>query len=143
MQRARCDRPAPSFARETLKTRHAKVVKKAKKLNTLAPPERHKLRITIKKLRYASEFFGALFGAAKKQKAMASRLETLQEALGRLNDFAIHKQIAGEITGPARRPREAYAIGIVAGHEEAEAGAFLTAAKKAGARLKNEKAFWA
>jgi CHAD domain-containing protein len=50
------------------------------------------VRIEIKKLRYATEFFEALFkggGAKKKKRAALNTLEALQETLGELNDIAV------------------------------------------------------
>ena len=54
--------------------------------------ERHQVRIEIKKLRYATEFFESLFkggGAKKRKRAALSTLEALQETLGELNDIAV------------------------------------------------------
>jgi CHAD domain-containing protein len=73
------------------------VRKQGRRLAEVTPEERHQVRIEIKKLRYATEFFESLFkqGAAKrrKRKAMES-LEALQEVLGDLNDIAVGADIA-------------------------------------------------
>ncbi len=149
MQRARRERPILSFARETLATRTRKVVKKARKVETLEPRARHKLRIAAKKLRYAGEFFAALYigkkAKARQQKVSAS-LEALQNALGRLNDFSIHQKMAGKIIAAPKTAgsrKEAYGFGIVTGHELGESKGFLAAARKACGQLKAHTPFWA
>jgi triphosphatase len=47
--------------------------------------ERHELRIALKKLRYAAEFFRSLFPGERTKKYL-KRLATLQGALGHIND---------------------------------------------------------
>src|SRR5262249_33869652 len=58
-------RNAGNFARDELARRVRKVSRKAEKLAKLDPRQRHKLRIAIKKLRYAAEFFTSLFDVRK------------------------------------------------------------------------------
>jgi len=149
MQRAHRERPILSFAGETLATRTAKVIKKARKLESLQPRARHKLRIAAKKLRYAGEFFAPLYDGKKattRQQKMSASLEALQDALGRLNDFAVHQKMAGKIIAapkPQGSPKEAYGFGIVTGHELGASKGFLAAACKAYTQLKAQKPFWA
>ena len=148
MQRAHRERPVLSFAGETLTTRTRKVLKKARKLKSLLPRARHRLRIAAKKLRYAGEFFATLYDGKKakaRQQKMSANLEALQDALGRLNDFAVHQKMAGKIISApktAGNPKEAYGFGIVTGHELGESKGFLATACKAGTRLKAQKPFW-
>ncbi len=102
---------------------------------------RHKLRIGIKKLRYATEFFDSLFGGSKsRRKKLADLLEELQESLGRLNDFSVHRKLAGNIVHQGkhrdrRRPEKAFAMGIVTGNEQAQFKALINSAIKAGERI--------
>lgn len=51
------------------------------------PPSLHELRIAIKRLRYAIEFFGPLM-PGKAGNAVIKRLALLQDELGQLNDLA-------------------------------------------------------
>jgi CHAD domain-containing protein len=44
-----------------------KAMKKAKRIRQLDSQQRHKLRIAVKKLRYAGDFFGHLFAAARRR----------------------------------------------------------------------------
>jgi CHAD domain-containing protein len=56
--------------------------------------QRHRLRIEIKKLRYAVEFAEALHTRAEKQKRFGKSVQDLQEALGHLNDAAVARTLA-------------------------------------------------
>ena len=51
------DRPIVDFADRLLAKRHRKALKLGRDFAGLAPEERHRLRIALKKLRYATEFF--------------------------------------------------------------------------------------
>jgi inorganic triphosphatase YgiF len=90
--RKRRDQPAAALAEEELGRRWKKIIKQGRNLVELDPEERHQVRIEIKKLRYATEFFESLFkggGAKKRKRAALSTLEALQETLGELNDIAV------------------------------------------------------
>ena len=74
---------------------------------------RHRLRIEVKKMRYALEFFRALFRSeAEDQERFADSIEDLQESLGGLNDivtarrFAMHDE-AGDQRQERRLVRQA------------------------------------
>jgi len=149
LTRAQRDRPVREFAREILSQRAKKIVKKSKKVQELDARSRHKLRIAVKKLRYSTDFFASLFG---KPKAKAARkpfrkaLKALQEALGKINDIAVHDKLAREFVQPdkpsKKRPQEAYAMGLLTGREQKKAHACIAAAKKAGKALSTAEPFW-
>ena len=102
MRRCRRARPAKDLAREALSKRTKKIVNKIEKLEKLDAAHRHKLRIAIKKLRYAMEFFDTLFAVRKKErKALSKVLEKLQTAMGKLNDIRVQRG-----TGKQNSPRE-------------------------------------
>lgn len=75
------------FAHQRLR----RLLKKVQQLASLAriedPPSLHELRIAIKRLRYAIEFFGPML-QGKSGATLVSRLAGLQERLGHLNDLA-------------------------------------------------------
>ena len=75
------------FAHRRLK----RLLKKVQELASLAriedPPTLHELRIGIKRLRYAIEFFGPMLHGHSAT-ALVNRLAGLQERLGHLNDLA-------------------------------------------------------
>ncbi|WP_221795726.1 CYTH and CHAD domain-containing protein [Aquisediminimonas sediminicola] len=83
-----------------LQSRYRKVKKAGQHFQQLDAPGRHQLRIEIKKLRYAADFFGSLFpGSAqcdeqrKPHQAFVDALTRLQDLLGELNDLATGREI--------------------------------------------------
>jgi CHAD domain-containing protein len=60
----RLTEPARLFARETLERLHKRALKRGRQLSQKAPEERHKVRIALKHIRYAAEFFSFFFSAA-------------------------------------------------------------------------------
>ena len=139
--------PADAFASEQLAQRWRKVRKKGKALARLDAHSRHKLRIHAKKLRYAAEFFAALFPAKralKRRKLFLRALERLQDELGDLNDIAVHeKRIAALGIGRRRsNPNRVFAAGLLTGRENARAEAALAAAADAYDDLAKVKLFW-
>ncbi len=75
---------------------HDKVRKTAKRFETLSVAERHRLRIDVKRLRYATDFFGALY-PRKKVRRYAARLTKIQDALGYRNDVAVARGLVARL----------------------------------------------
>ena len=83
---------AAEFAASALDRLHGKVKKKGRHLRSLDDADLHKLRIAAKKLRYAAEFFGALFRSARDRKHLERfmhDLRALQDRLGALQDIVV------------------------------------------------------
>jgi inorganic triphosphatase YgiF len=101
--RKRRDKPVTLLAEDELGRRWKKIIKRGRNLVELDPDERHQVRIEIKKLRYATEFFESLFkgNGAKKKRAALSTLEALQETLGELNDIAVGSHMDPSATADA------------------------------------------
>ena len=139
-------RKAGDFARDELAQRVKKVTRKADKLAALDARQRHKLRIAIKKLRYAAEFFAGLFDRRKAHKRLRRferQLESLQDCLGALNDIAVHEKLAGKVVGrPGGRRQRAFAIGLVSGREQARITPLRDAAEAAADRFAEVRPFW-
>jgi triphosphatase len=141
--------PIGDFAARELSRRSDKIIEKSKKLGDLDPRQRHKLRIAIKKLRYACEFFAGVYDGGKarrRRKELGATLKSLQSALGKLNDMQVHDQMARGFAKPKRgakkKAQKAFAIGLLAGKEHAEAKTLLAAAVKAGRQVAGLKPFW-
>lgn len=143
--------PIGEFAAALLKKRAKRIRKDGAKLETLDPETRHEVRIEVKKLRYAVEFFESVFvgedgasrgkKAAKRHAAMLAQLEALQEDLGALNDIAV----GGEMAAGFPEPDEALARGLAALERpdgSATAAEHLRAARKAYDRFVEAKPFW-
>lgn len=134
--RADDDRMIAAYAAEVLDRRIGKARKQGKHLDDLDPRQRHKLRIKIKKIRYAIDFFESLYsGRDRKQLAsLSGRLKQIQSALGSLNDFMAHRELATEAAlaaPPANRRAQAFVSGFIVGQErEAAHGLMNDAAKE-------------
>ncbi len=140
-----------SFAVEELTRRRKKVKKEGKRLTELDPAERHELRIKVKKLRYAAEFFSKLFpGKKRRKREIMASLKKLQDALGDVNDVAVQAGLKGEIIGGVKGRRttaqknqhRAFAAGLIIGHQKARLESLLNSAEDAYADFKDAKAFW-
>jgi inorganic triphosphatase YgiF len=70
-------------ARQQLAGLHRKVLAAAKDFAEQSPGQRHVLRIQVKRLRYALDYLGGLFG---EQENFADDFALLQDELGELND---------------------------------------------------------
>ena len=94
------DLPIVDFAAHVLTKRHRKALKLGRQFAELSAADRHQVRIALKKLRYASEFFHALY-AKKHTKPYLGALKELQDNLGHLNDVAVAEQLIGCLTAEA------------------------------------------
>jgi triphosphatase len=103
------DRPTGEFAAHLLGKRQRKALKLGRHFEQLSAEERHKVRIALKKLRYATEFFETLY-AKKESKPYLAALKDLQDRLGHLNDVAVAERLIGTLVGDA--DGSAYACGI-------------------------------
>ena len=143
------DRPIERFAADILARRTKKTTKKAKRLCELDARQLHKLRIAVKKLRYASDFFGHLFGGHKAKKRLAgfkARLIDLQDHLGALNDIKVHQKLATNLVAGKSNMKvrvRAFAARIVSGREQNEIEPLLKAAQKDAQKFARIRPFWA
>jgi triphosphatase len=130
------------FARRTRKAR-----KRLKRISRLDPRRRHKLRIAMKKLRYAIYFFESLFGGARPKPLSRYKacLKSLQDSLGALNDITVHQKLATNIAAGKERAEPnliAFAAGVVAGSMRNDVDPLLNKATKAARNLRRAKKFW-
>jgi inorganic triphosphatase YgiF len=107
----RLDAAVGEFATSVLEKRYAAVRKRGRRLERQSAAQLHRLRIAIKKLRYATDFFGALFPPAEVRRTLA-RLGRLQDILGAMNDAATAGELARQALGeqPEKVASEAYGI---------------------------------
>jgi inorganic triphosphatase YgiF len=139
--------PIQSFAADQLARRWRKVRKKGKALAQLDARSRHKLRIQVKKLRYAAEFFGDLFRgkrASKRRRKFVAVLQHLQDGLGDLNDIMVDKNLIST-TGLRRQrsnPNRAFAVRLLTGREDASLDAAMAAATEGYRAFAESKPFW-
>lgn len=110
----RMRRPARAFAERVLDERHARVLKRGRHLERLTPAELHRLRIAVKQMRYAVEFFAGLF-PARRMSMMRTRLSALQDILGRMNDAVMVSKLMSAVTATSKNRDVAATAGRLAG----------------------------
>ncbi len=131
---AAADAPAESlddFASRIIRKRHKRLVKDAARLETLPAPERHKVRIDTKRLRYGVDAMASLF-PAKKVERYLDVLVALQDALGRANDAATATRLVAELDPP--EPFAAFARGWFAANASGDPVVFNVLLKKLAGR---------
>lgn len=101
------------FAARVLSHQHARVKKRGRHFMQLAFPDLHRLRIEVKRLRYASEFFLPLVPGSAAH-ALQS-LADLQALLGRLNDDAVAWKLLDTLTAGDAATEYQQAVGYVRG----------------------------
>ncbi len=84
------------YSGQLLADRQQRVKHRAGKLAKLSEVQRHALRISAKKLRYAAEFFSSLYSAPSVRPYL-KRLAALQEVLGILNDAVVTRRLLDEL----------------------------------------------
>ena len=109
------------------------------------PPERHQLRIALKKLRYAAEFFGSLYPRKRTDKYIEA-LKRLQDDLGHLNDVSVAERLVGDLLGQsaanARRGALQRAAGLVLGWYAHGAHAVEKETVRKWMSFTEQKPFW-
>ena len=92
-------RPLSALAARRIDRLWDKIVQSGARLGELEEEPRHRLRIDVKKLRYALEFVGSLHqSAGARRKRFMTALESLQEELGLLNDMATARTISANLS---------------------------------------------
>jgi triphosphatase len=126
------------FAGGILNRLRKRVKKDGRDLSEAGDEVRHELRKDAKKLRYAAEFFAALFDGKKQKrrhKRFIAALEELQDQLGLLNDLATARRVL-EAFGLANDPDVAALLA------KSNKNKLLDAAADAHDVLVDTKPFW-
>lgn len=139
--------PVTAFAAEVLSRRWAATAELGARLETLDLEHRHALRIELKKLRYAGEFFASLF-PEKRVKAYLKRLSALQDVFGHLNDAAVAQGIGQELlrksvaADPASSGAMHWAAGLVTGWHAARMDRHWPEAAQLWRALAKAEPYW-
>jgi triphosphatase len=144
--------PVEIVAAAQLSRRRKKIRERGTLIGDLDPEQLHKLRIQIKKTRYASEFFAGTFRgkkAGKRHDKFHATLKQLQTCLGGFNDIMHRKALCAEVlerpgrslTEEQRRHR-AFAAGLIIGDQQAQIQRLMERARKAHRKFAEAKAFW-
>jgi triphosphatase len=90
------DQPLADFAASALSKAHERLLERGDGFETLSETARHEVRIALKRLRYALDFFGNVFDGKPKKK-FVTRLARLQDALGCMNDVAVADKMLAQL----------------------------------------------
>ena len=91
--------PAPAFADRVLTRLHRNALKKGMHFRNLPPKSRHQLKIALKKLRYAAEFFQRLYGTMRQQGHTLNVWRDCRATLGHDNDAAMTLPLLSTLVG--------------------------------------------
>jgi adenylate cyclase len=97
------------FASRRLRKLHRRTAALARDALGLEVDALHALRVGVKRLRYAMEFFAPLYRRATARQEIAA-LAKLQTRLGRFNDLANARRLLSECAGENAEAREALAL---------------------------------
>jgi triphosphatase len=96
-------RPMTEHAARLLDRLRDKALEAGRGFDDLDPEDKHRLRIALKKLRYAAEFFRGLY-PRKDVKKFRDALTDLLDLLGRLNDLTVARGLCGRLLDAADDP---------------------------------------
>lgn len=139
--------PVTGFAAEVLERRDRQARRRGRHLARLAVEQRHELRLQLKKLRYAAEFFADAFEARRATRYIG-RLAKLQDGLGYLNDKAVAQELMATIentirlTSPELGADARYVNGLVLGWHESAHDGDERALRKAWKKFAETPGYW-
>lgn len=88
-------KPVVCFATSLLAQNHRRVIKRGEAFAHASSEQRHALRIRIKQIRYALDFFASLYPSNAVKPYLAS-LAKLQDCLGIMNDISVAHRLLDE-----------------------------------------------
>jgi triphosphatase len=138
---ARLTEPVAGFAKHSLNQLHRRAMKWGRHFDELTPEGRHRLRIALKRMRYASEFFGQLFHPASAARHYDRAVTTLQDLLGHLNDAAMTLRLIKQIE-TSNDPDLAYAAALLTEQCERVGRGDNHQLRKAWSKLQNAVHYW-
>jgi len=92
-----------AFAATALERLHRRTLEQAEDIDWSDAERRHRLRIRMKRLRYACDFFAASFAGAAARPYIKG-LAALQDILGDLNDIAVARRLLAQIAPRSGAP---------------------------------------
>jgi triphosphatase len=120
---------------------HRKARKRGAHFRQLKTDAQHDLRINLKKLRYAAEFFLPLYATHAPAKRYVKRLARLQASLGSARDIASTRILLDAIRQDDQ-PALHLAIGAVAGWQARDQMVVAKMLRRRWRRFKATPAFW-
>jgi CHAD domain-containing protein len=130
-----------AFAAAALDRLHRRSLAQARDIDWADAGQRHRLRIRMKRLRYACDFFAASFAGAA-ARPYIKRLAALQDILGELNDIAVARRLLAEIAPRGSAPDIAAAAGHVRHALAVRERMLVISLDAAWAAFEKRRAFW-
>ncbi len=135
---------AVDLARHLFDERYNETLALAENFAELAAEQRHAVRIQIKKLRYATEFFGMLF-PRRQVTPFLTVMKALQDQLGLNNDLEVArgllKKALKRVSGKERRD-VAFAAGVIIGWHSHVSGHREHGVLRIWDRFLGKRPFW-
>jgi CHAD domain-containing protein len=117
---------------------HTQVRKRGKRAHRVYDARTHKLRIALKKLRYAAEFFAPLYS----RKRTANYIRTLKQLLDELGDANDAHGVGDLMRRLGDAPELGFAKGVTTGWYAAKEKRLATRALRSWRKFKRLKPFW-
>jgi triphosphatase len=130
------------FAREALHRLDRRVRRDGKKLDALSDKDRHRLRIRVKRLRYAADFLAPLFLEAQGRRGWLRSVRAVQARLGELQDLTVAEALLSDLPPGVRDPDGHRVAGIVIGWHLAHREERMAAAVQTFGEYRRRRRFW-
>jgi inorganic triphosphatase YgiF len=141
---ARLFAPARSLAAEFLAARDREARRLGERIDRLGAEDLHRLRIRVKRLRYAAELLGGLYPGGRRDRYLGP-LPELQDELGKHADLATAQALLAallERIEPEARPDGDRAAGFVEGWAAADAARATRRLGRLWGRFARARPFW-
>lgn len=134
--------PVGEYTAGALQKRWKKVAQCGRSIKSLDPEQKHKMRRSLKKLRYMVAFFAPLY-PEKDVEQFEKRLKGLQDVFGYVNDVKTADQLRRMCAARSGdRTKSCFAAGYVLGYHQAKVVRVWKDAAKDWRRLKASERFW-
>jgi inorganic triphosphatase YgiF len=140
-QLPRLTQSARGFAKKALDRLRKRATARGRGLAALPDDQRHELRIALKNLRYAAEFFGGLFAGPQELRTYLRPIARLQDLLGAHNDVACARSFLDHVNA-AECAETAFAAGAVLGWFAGGAAVADRDLMQAWKAFKGAETFW-
>lgn len=141
-EEAALNQRAAKYSERAMRKAWRRVAKKGKSISELNDEQRHDMRKGLKRLRYTSELFEALYKPGDVQPFL-KKLKRLQDTFGYINDVAQAKQLESVVESRCPDDRASQrAVGYVLGWHDAQASIRWKHAQQGWEVLEQTIHFW-
>jgi CHAD domain-containing protein len=133
--------PLTPFAQRALDKLHAGLRKAADDIDWRDAAQRHRVRIRVKRIRYACEFFGDAY-AERRIKPYLDGLRALQDILGEMNDISVQRVLLRRLSPRRSALAEVRAEAVARATLAAREHELIAALDPAWATFVARRPFW-